>query len=261
VRDDFDIDRFRALPSRVFAPRREGLVRCLSRVTTARESDVASALEVDPRDKFKAALSLVVSAEGAWPGPASGREAWETVAPLEWLDDDRRRFERGGEAPATVRDAVTIACDPEGIASAEALARTFALECHRLLNTGESSHAVGWKIVDPKRFRSRFCARAMARSGDEVFAAACKAHKSGGDDALASATPPALARDLDALRRELVARAGPVGWDVSALLAWNARLHAHSVPSPFETALSIWELGYALDELADGRVILAAPSV
>ena len=27
MRDDFDIERFRALPSRVFAPRREGLVR------------------------------------------------------------------------------------------------------------------------------------------------------------------------------------------------------------------------------------------
>jgi hypothetical protein len=259
---DVDIERFRALPSRVFKPARPSLAACLSRVTTAPEDAIARELELDPRDKFKAALGLVVDAAEAWAGPASAREAWETVAPMEWLGDERRRFERGGEAPPTVRDAVAIASDPEGISTAETLARSFAQSCHGLLQSARTGQDIGWKVVDPKRFRSRFCARAQARSGELVFVAACDASTStGGAEAKRSSVPQSINSELDAIRNALIRSAGPVAWDVVALLGWHLRLIGHGVRSPFEPLVSLWELGYALDELADERTVLAAPTI
>jgi hypothetical protein len=257
-----DVARYRALAARVLKPTRARLARCLSQVTTAPEEAIARELEVDPKDKFKAALSLVVTAEGGWAGPASAREAWETVAPMEWLDDDRRRFERGGEAPATVRDAVTLASDPEGVSTAETLARTFAGQCHALLKTGQSGQSIGWKFVDPKRYRSRFCARAQARSGEMIFNAAYAnpATKRGGEVQKAT-LPSTVTAELEAIRNELIRSVGPVAWDVVALVGWHLRLVAHEIESPFEPLLSLWELGYALDELTDERTVLAAPSI
>lgn len=257
-----DLARFRALAARVLKPSRPALASCLSKVTTAPEDAIARELEVDPKDKFKAALSLVVTADGAWAGPASAREAWETVAPMEWIGDDRRRFERGGEAPPTVRDAVTLACDPEGVSTAETLARTFAGKCHSLFKTGRTGQELGWKFVDPKRYRSRFCARAQARSGEMVFNAACAQPSARrGGEAQKATLPESVTRELDEVRNGLIRSVGPVAWDVVALIGWHLRLVTHEIESPFEPLLSLWEIGYALDELADERTILAAPSI
>lgn len=219
-------------------------------------------LEVEPKDPFAAALALVVRVDEGWNGPTSGREAWETVAPMEWLSDDRRRFERSGEAPLTVRNAVALASDPEGVSAAETLARSFANECHGLLATGVSSASIGWQFVDVRRYRSRFCARARARSGEMIFAAACdRVKKESAERARTSALTPAVTEAIDAVRAQVLSRIGPVAWDVSALLGWHLRLLSHEIPSPFESLVALWELGYALDELTDERTVLVASNV
>jgi hypothetical protein len=262
VWSDVDLERIRSLATKVLAPARPSLVSCLSQITKAHPERVKSALEVDPKDKFKAALSLVVSTESRWEGPATGREAWETIAPVQWLNDERRRFERGGEAPATVRDAVTLACDPSGVSTAEALARSFASRCHRALETGRAGEQIAWRFVEPRRFRARFCARSQQRSGEEVFNAICGARRDqGGREARSSALPPEIAAELDALRARLMRRVGPSSWDVVATLQWHSRLVAFEIPSPFDELIALWETGYALDELGDERTVLAAPSV
>lgn len=258
---DADSERVRALSEKVLNPTRPALVACLARVTCAREADVESALAVDPKDKFKAALSLVVTADASWQGPTTGREAWETVAPTEWLADERRRFERSGESPATVRDAVALASDPSGVATVESLARSFAMKAHALLKTGHAPSSVGWKFVDARRYRSRFCARAQDRTGDQLFAAACAGVGTKGEEALRSSVASHLDGELTALRGALLKRLGPVAWDVVALVGWHARLVAHGIDSPFDPLLALWELGYALDEVADERTVLVAPAV
>lgn len=258
---DADTQRVRALADRVLEPSRPELVSCLARVTCAKADDIASALEIDPKDKFKAALSLVVTADASWQGPTTGREAWETVAPTEWLSDERRRFERSGESPATVRDAVALASDPSGVTAAESLARTFSSRAHGLLKTAHAPLSVGWRVVDPKRYRSKFCARAQARSGDQVFAAACNAAPKTGGDALRSVISAELDVELATLRASVLKRVGPIAWDVVALVGWHIRLASNDVDSPFDALLALWELGYALDELADERIVLVAPAV
>jgi hypothetical protein len=258
---EIDIDRIRTLGDKILRPSRPELVRCLASVTCARASDVASALEIDPKDKFKAALALVVTADGSWQGPTTGREAWETVAPTEWLADDRRRFERGGESPGTVRDAVTLASDPSGVTTAESLARTFASKAHALLKTAHAPQAVGWRFVDPKRFRARFCARAQDRTGEQLFAAACAASTAKGDEALRAGLETDIDAAVSALRDAVLKHTGPVAWDVAALVGWHARLVSFGIDSPFDAVIALWELGYALDELADERTVLVAPSV
>lgn len=259
---DLDLERVRSIADRVFRPARPLLARCLAQVTTAPQAMIERELEVDPKDPFAAALALVVRPDEGWNGPTSGREAWETVAPMEWLSDDRRRFERSGEAPLTVRNAVALASDPEGVIAAENLARSFADRCHGLLRTGVSTQSVGWQFVDARRYRSRFCARAKARSGDQIFAAACdRVNQESADRARTSALTPAVTEAIDAVRARVLSKVGPVAWDASALLGWHLRLIAHEIPSPFEPLVALWELGYALDELTDERTVLVAANV
>ncbi len=254
-------ERVREFTEKLFRPHRPALVRCLAQVTSASEKAVISALEVDPPDKLKAAKQLVQTSDGAWPGVSSAREAWETIAPIGWVGETHRRFERGGESPASVADAVAIGCDPVGVAAAEALARQFASEADRLLKLDPPTQQVGWRVVDPRKFRARFCARSSGQTGDALFRALCAAHKIDSGILQRITVSAELIGPLQELQLHAMRQWGPVVLDLVVLLKWHDMACALNIPSPFEPLVSLWECGYALDELVHGRAILVAPPV
>lgn len=259
--DTLTPERIHSIAEKLFSPRRSQLVRCLAQVTTASEKAVAEALVIDPVDKLKAARQLVQTSDGAWPGVASGREAWETIAPVEWVGATHRRFERGGEAPASVGDAVALASDPEGVSAAEALVRQFASMADRALSLEIPTETVGWRIVDPRRFRARFCARSTGKTGDALFRAWCTKHKLAPKDLQNTTISADLVLPLQALQAAIIRQWGPVAWDVVALLKWHDMTSVLRIPSPFAPLIALWESGYGFDELVDGRAILVAPTV
>jgi hypothetical protein len=227
-------------------------------VTTASEKAVITALEIDPPDKLKAARQLVQTVDSAWPGVTSGKEAWETIAPSEWTQHAHRRFERGGEAPASVGDAVAIASDPEGIVAAEALAKQFLSLASRALKLDASPPLVCWRVTEPKKFRARFCSRSATYTGDSLYRALSTSATAVTERARFSMQPD-LATALQTLQVTVARQWGPVAWDICALLKWHEMSGALGIESPFDALIALWESGYALDDVEPERIVLVAP--
>lgn len=169
---------------------------------------------------------------------ARGAEAWEALAsrgliPMEWLDDDSRRFVRADGAlaaePEDFASAAVLAVDVEGARRAEAVARELVW---RMRELGLPQPArVAWRRVDPAFWTPR---RGWYLSPTLATVT--------GRPAPPSASPPwwDLAR-----------------FDLEGVDAW--RDIGGAGPNPFEPLAALWSLGYAVDAIDARAVVLAMP--
>lgn len=173
-------------------------------------------------------------------GAVGVAEAWETLAsrgaiPMDWIDDDGRRFAGEGGAvaawPCDLATAFAVASDIAGARSAEALARELVW---RMRELGlPQPRRVAWRAVDPAFWRP---GRGWFLTGELAL--------------VMGATPPAAT--------------APPWWDlarfdVDGADAWRGV--SEKVPNPFEPLAALWLLGYAVDLVNDDAVVLATPAL
>jgi hypothetical protein len=267
---------------------------------------------VDPRRIFQPARKRLTDARASTESVRSAHEAWRILAeksiiPSDWLDDDDRRFIavqddglRIGNnlskrppalpTPSTVRAAVTIASDVEGVLAAEDHARTCVaslgvwggLQPRRIcwdvaLRTGPSSLFVGGpprldivgeaaaaavKATDPTKWEDWGSAlwTAVASHLQDVLVP----HVSiGFRHYLVGAAWWRKACDLDLallpapthLSEDDLADACESDWWVPEVLVGRP---IRSLPNPFESLLAIWSRGYALCDVDENELVLAA---
>lgn len=173
-------------------------------------------------------------------GAVGVAEAWEALAsrgaiPMDWIDDDARRFAGEGGAlgawPGELATALAVAADVAGVRSAEALARELVWRTreHGLAQP----RRVAWRAVDP----------AFWRPGRGWFLA------EGTAVALGATRPVATVPPWWDLAR----------FDVDGADAWRAL--GVAAPNPFEPLAALWLLGYAVDRVDDEAVVIATPAL
>ena len=229
----------------------------------------ARAVVIGMTDVREAWEALV--ARGLVPAPESGpRGAFrDPAAPV----DGPRWQPFRGDGPATndpalpdsIDAAVTLACDPRGLAQAGALALAFAAQSLPWEVPSAPPLAVtrvAWKVVPSERWFQHYLdryrlaamveelsrlrdARAPKLAGVRAVRAVLDvtgksyAHRVADDVAASELWQEAAARDL---RR-------PDGTRYAAL------------PDPTATMIELWSTGYALDHLAGDTAVLIAPSL
>lgn len=251
-----DIETFTEQHARVFCPARTDLIAVLSRATTARPEDIARALEIKPRDALAATLSLVVDQGKSWPGMTSASEAWEMLAPAEWLGDELREFDGGQRVPPSVRAVICLLSDVQGVVAAEALVREFASRLAERLQRPSMPTCVQWRFAEPRTFRSA----ALAPKGDVCMAAEAVL-RSAGRDLGALTRSPVHEPALQALMLQLVARLGPSVHDVTTLLRMHTAISDERSESILSPLVSLWLSGYALDRVTEHALVMVCPWV
>jgi len=237
------LDAARDFARRALHPPRPGLAAGLARLSGFDPARCALAAEHPSPWEF--VVAGVAQHGGAWHGHTRVEEAWEALAPTAWIDQPQREFLRrvedaeGHTTPAALRDALRMTADPEGIETAEALARAL-VDALPVAHTHSAALRVQWCVVDPIRWRAR-CFDDPSRLG---------AH-------LGARTP--LGEDIArVVRAACGARLGGAAVEAATVAAHH--LGAPSPQSPIAAPLfDLWNLGYALHALYPDRLVLVAP--
>ena len=216
----------------------------------------------DVREAWEALI-----ARGLVPGPERDGGAFRELALP--IDGPRwRPFGEEGDGPAlpdSVDAAVTLACDPRGIAQAGALALAFAAQSaawEAPPAAGVAATRVAWKVVAADRWFQRYADRyRMAMILQELM----RALDARSTDFLSVRDVHAV---LDVTGRGYAQR---VADDVAACVLWReavARDLARAdgtpyreLPDPTATMIELWATGYALDHVAGDTVVLVAPAL
>jgi len=203
-------------------------------------------------------VSLSAARGGRWLGHTSPAEAWEAVAPREWVDAPQRAFlrdlrgvggDRGSVVPEGMREGLSVAADPAGVEAAECVAR----ELVGALGLLPQAMAVLWCAVDVSRWR----ARCLGQQPDDAL-----------DGPRWRALLPASLGDEPArLGQVVLARCGPrlgsAAHDVATVAQWAAygALRGDDAPRWIAPLFHLWSLGYALHALRPEALVLVAPRV
>jgi len=237
------LDAARNFARRALHPLQPGLAAGLARLSGLAPARCALAAEHASPWEFVVAHAALHG--GAWHGHTRVEEAWEALAPTAWIDQPPREMLRGVEdaeghaTPASLRDALRMTADPEGIETAEALARAL-VDALPFAHTDSAALRVQWCVIDPLRWRAR-----------------CFNDPSGLRLHLGAQTP--LGEDIArAVRAACGARLGGAAVDAATVAAHH--LGAHPPNAPIAAPLfDLWNLGYALHALHPDRLVLVAP--
>lgn len=174
-----------------------------------------------------------------WPASAPGSHAADAV-------------------PLSIRDAITFAADPEGMLTAEQLAREFSA---RLRPLGERApQRVLWRVVPyPELSASR--TRTLAPFASLGRALRMDLGALGDPRRFAGIRDTAALYDLSVAARWQALRVSSA--TISEELARYAGLDPQTkfaeLANPFEPLLGVWATGYAVEAVTDQAIFLLAP--